>query len=114
MKDYINHLYRPIPSDGGENQRFFAERELLFGQLLVTIAKSLSINLDADEVRHFRYAPIGWANVEVEQQQVRKLLINFLQGITPISVRPAAGQPPTSQAPPALFPQPPTIDGPSS
>jgi len=105
FRDYINHLYRPVPNDPSENERFFAERELLFGKLLVSIANSLRINIDADEVKHFKYSPMGWASVEIEQQQLRKLLINVLQGITPISVKPIVQELTLQQGQPALFPK---------
>lgn len=107
FKEYINHLYRPNPSDTSENQRFFAERELLFGKLLVSIANSLRINIDADEVMHFKYSPMGWASVEIEQEQLRKLWINVLQGSTPISVKPVVQESVLPQGQSALFPGPP-------
>jgi hypothetical protein len=108
FRKYINHLYRPLPSDASQHERFFAERELLFGKLLVSIANSLKININADEVKHFQYSPVGWASIEVELQQIRTLLINVLQGITPISVRDATQHPGLAQSPGALFPPPPT------
>jgi hypothetical protein len=107
FREYIDHLYRPIPTNESENQRFSAERDLLFGKLLVSIANSLSINIDASEVQHFRYAPIGWASVEIEQQQIRRLMMNVLQGLTPISVRPAVQESGLPQGQSALFPGPP-------
>jgi len=107
FKEYINHLYRPIPSETSENQRFTDEREMLFGKLLVSVGKSLSINIDAAEVKHFTYAPMGWASVENEQQQIRKLMMSVLQGLTPISVKPAAQGLGLPQAISTLFPGPP-------
>lgn len=107
FKEYIDHLYRLIPNAEAENQRFSAERELLFGKLLVSIASSLSINIDASEVQYFRYSPIGWASVELEQHQIRRLMMSVLQGLTPISVRPFAQEPGLPQARSALFPEPP-------
>ncbi len=107
FREYIDHLYRPIPAGEAENQRFSAERELLFGRLLVSIANSLGINIDAGEVQHFRYSPVGWASAENEQQQIRRLLMNVLQGLTPISVRPAAQEPGLPHGQSTLFPEPP-------
>ena len=107
FKEYINHLYRPIPNETSENQRFTDEREMLFGKLLVSIAKSLSINIDAAEVKHFTYSPMGWASVENEQQQIRRLMMSVLQGLTPISVKPADQESGLQQALSTLFPGPP-------
>lgn len=104
FRDYINHLYRPIPPEVAESQRFFAEREMLFGKFIKSIAKSLQIVLDPEEIKHFTYFPSGWASIENEQQQLRKLLINVLQGTAPISVKPAIAQQPIQ---PGLFPEPP-------
>jgi len=73
----------------------------------------LEFDREADEVRHFRYAPVGWANIEIEQQQVRKLLINVLHGITPISVKPATQEQITPQPSGTLFPRPPSASGPT-
>ena len=111
FRAYIDHLYRPQPTDSGEAVRFSDERELIFGRLLVSIGKSLSVNLESDEVRHFRYAPMGWTSNEIEQQHTRKLLISVLQGITPISIRNLTDQPRLPPGPPGLFPHPPTPDG---
>lgn len=107
FRDYINHLYRPFPNDTAESQRFIAERDLLFGQLLVSIAETLKINIDADEIRHFRYTPLGWESIEMEQQQLRRLLINVCQGITPISIRPLIQDLGLQQGQSPLFPKPP-------
>lgn len=104
FKEYINHLYRAVPSETSESQRFTAERQMLFEKLLVSIAKSLSINIDAAEVTHFTYAPMGWASVENEQQQIRKLMMNVLQGLTPISVKPAVQESGLTQVLSTLFP----------
>lgn len=110
FKEYIKHLYRPVPTDEAENQRFSEERELLFGNLLVSIAKSLSININASEVQHFRYSPVGWASIENEQTQVRRLLMDVLRGLTPISVKPAVQGAGLPEALSTLFPGPPKID----
>ncbi len=107
FKEYINHLYRPIPTEESENQRFSAEREMLFGKLLMAIANSLNINIDAIEVQHFKYSPMGWASVEIEQQQLRRLMMGVLQGLTPISVRPFIQDSGLQQGQSALFPGPP-------
>jgi hypothetical protein len=107
FREYIDHLYRPVPTDEAENQRFSAERDLLFGKLLVSIANSLSINIDASEVQHFKYSPMGWASVEIEQQQLRRLLMGVLQGLTPIFVKPFVQESMLTQGQSALFPGPP-------
>lgn len=104
FKNYIDHLYKTMPTTSPEDQRFDDEREMLFGKLLISIAKSLDINLQVDEVKHFRYSPTGWASAEIEQQQVRKLLISVLQGITPISVKSAAQPQPPAAGMQTLFP----------
>ncbi len=108
FKEYINHLYRPVPENQSESQRFFEERDLLFGKLLVAIAGSLKISISADELKHFTYSPVGWASIEHEQQQARKLLIQVLQGTAPIAIKPVQLQ---SNLPgqPALFPEAPVI-----
>jgi len=107
LKNYIDFLYRPIPATHPESQRHADERELLFGKLLVSLAKCLNIKLEADEVRHFRYSPVGWASTENEQQQVRKLLISVLQGTAPIAIKPAASPQVPADGGQSLFPPPP-------
>lgn len=87
FKAYIEHLYRQTPANEPDSQRFNEEGEVLFGKLLVAVAKALRIKLDSEEARHFRYTPGGWISAELEQMQVRKLLINVLQGLTPIAIK---------------------------
>lgn len=111
FKAYIDHLYRQAPTNEPDSQRFNEEGEMLFGKLLVSVGRALDIEVDGEEIRHFRYTPGGWISTELEQTQVRKLLINVLQGLTPIAVKASnvAGQAPaqTQGIVPGVFPPPP-------
>jgi hypothetical protein len=110
FKNYIEHLYKQVPIDQQEGQRFEEARDVLFGKLLVSIGRSLGMDFAADEMRYFGYMPNGWAETENEQGQVRKLLINVLRGLSPIAIKPTVQQslnPPNS----SLFPPPPPPSG---
>ncbi len=105
-KEYINYLYKSIPTDTNDNLRYNEEGELLFSNLLVAIGKTVNISLDASEIKHFRYAPDGWLHDENDQRQARKLLIRVLSGLTPITVR-ASDEQQSSPNVVGLFPPPP-------
>jgi hypothetical protein len=104
-KGYIDHLYKSVPSDGNDAQRFNDEKSLLFGKLIVSIAASLGIPLSSEEVKHFGYMPTGWAINENEQQQLRKLMIGVCQGLNPIAIKPAPQN--AVQLSGSVFPPPP-------
>jgi hypothetical protein len=69
------------------------------------MAKVLSYNLQQLDVLEGGYYPQGFADIELEQQSVRRALIQVLSGNRPLIVSPAA---PTLPAP---FPPPPAPSG---
>jgi hypothetical protein len=66
------------------------------------LAQALTEPLEQLDVLEGGYYPQSFADIEIEQQAVRRALIELLSGRRPLSVSPAA---PT---PPAPFPPPPT------
>lgn len=103
-KEYINFLYRSIPANATDNFRHTEEGEMLFSNLLVAIGKALGITLNSTEIKHFQYAPNGWQTDENDQRHVRKLLMNVLQGLSPLAIKQAS----TTEYIAGVFPPPPS------
>src|ERR1700730_5401618 len=100
-RDVMAHINarRPLPQDWEERHR------TLLTRLLSEIAKVLGYQLQQLDVLEGGYYPQGLADIEVEQQAVRRALIEVLSGRRPLGVSPAA------PAPPAPFPPPPPAAG---
>ncbi|MGC8536922.1 MAG: DUF6680 family protein [Rhizomicrobium sp.] len=98
---HIN-LPRPLPADWGDRHR------KLLTKLLSEMAKVLGYDLQQLDVLEGGYYPQGFADIELEQQELRREFIQVLSGNRPLRVSPAA------PAPPAPFPPPPAPSGPNS
>ena len=75
--------------------------------MMFEIGRNLGFTLDKRELAKYSYAPQGWVNTEAEQNAIRQLALELLQGkrplpITPFQPSPAAGK----------FPPPPAIPKP--
>jgi len=81
----------------GWNERHRA----LLTRLLSEMARVLGHNLQQLDVLKGGYYPQGFLDLDIEQQAVRRALIEVLSGRRPLAVSPAA------PAPPAPFPPPP-------
>lgn len=91
---HINHA-RPLPQNWGSEQLKLVTR------LMSEIGKSLGYELQQLDMLDGGYYPEGLADIEAEQQAVRRAIIETLCGNRPLRVSPAA------PAPPAPFPPPP-------
>lgn len=91
---HINHS-RPLP------QNWVDQQQKLLTKLTSEIGKVLGYELPQLDMLEGGYYPEGLANIEAEQQAMRRAVIETLSGNRPLRVSPAA---PT---PPAPFPPPP-------
>jgi hypothetical protein len=93
----MTHINTPAPLPSGWNER----HRTLMTRLLSEMAKVLGYNLPQLDVLEGGYYPQGLMDIELEQQTLRRALIETLSGQRPLVVSPAA------PAPPAPFPPPP-------
>jgi hypothetical protein len=97
-REVMIHINTPPPLPAGWHDRHRA----LLTRLLSQMARALGYHLEQLDVLEGGYYPQSFADIGIEQQAVRRALIELLSGRRPLSVSPAA---PT---PPAPFPPPPT------
>ena len=111
-REVMAHINAPRPLPGGWNDR----HRTLLTRLLSDMAIALGYNLPQPDVLEGGYYPQGLEDLDVEQQAVRRALIEVLSGRRPLAVSPAAPSPPApfpppppgaAPAPPAIFPPPP-------
>ena len=105
-KKYIDNLAneRPAPNSDDETvRRFIDRRDDVFNEMMFEIGRHLGFTFDKRELAKYSYAPQGWVSIESEQNALRLLALELLQGKRPLPVAPF-------QAPPAAtkFPPPPT------
>jgi hypothetical protein len=93
---------RPLPDNWNDRHR------TLLTRLLSEIAQVLGYQLQQLDVLEGGYYPQGLADMELEQQAVRRSLIEVLSGRRPLGVSPAA------PVPPAVFPPPPIAVNPAA
>lgn len=82
-KTYIGLLYRTVPPPSepqDQIKHFFEEQDNAFIELIFQMARTLGVILDKDDISKYSYAPIGWGNVESQQNLFRGLLIELLTG----------------------------------
>lgn len=101
VMSHIN-LPRPLPVDWGDRHR------KLLTKLLSEMAEVLGYDLQQLDVLEGGYYPQGFADIELEQQELRREFIQVLSGNRSLRVSPAA------PAPPAPFPPPPEPPGANS
>jgi hypothetical protein len=95
---HIN-LPQPLPIEWGDRHH------KLLTKLLSEMAKVLGYDLQQLDVLEGGYYPQGFADIDLEQQELRRGFIQVLSGNRPLRVSPAA------PAPPAPFPPPPAPPG---
>jgi hypothetical protein len=86
-RKYMEHLGSPIlTGDADVQRRFFEERSTQFTKLLHTVGKSLGYQIEQLEILQGGYAPRGWEDERWEQRELRRLLIETLQGSRAIPI----------------------------
>jgi len=109
-KRYIDNLGGPALPPGSDEKmikRFVDDRDDAFNNMMFEIGKHLGFSLDKRELVKYSYAPQGWVNAEAEQNAVRQLALELLQGKRPLPI--SAFQPSPSAA---KFPPAPTVKNP--
>lgn len=103
QREVMAHLnLKPLPADWSDRHR------KLLTKLLSEIAKVLGYELQQLDVLEGGYYPQGLVDIELEQQEVRRALIQVLSGNRPLIVGPAGPTPPAPFPPP---PAPPALPG---
>jgi hypothetical protein len=95
-REVMNHINTPPPLPEGWNDR---QRKLLT-KLLSEMAKVLGYELQQLDVLDGGYYPQGFLDIELEQQALRRALIEVLSGRRPLIISPAAPTPPSPFPPP--------------
>lgn len=103
-QDVMRHINHPHPLPAEWHTRLPS----LTTKLLSEMAKVLGYKLQQLDVLEGGYYPQGFVDLETEQQEVRRTLIEVLSGRRPLVVSPAAPAPPTPFPPP---PKPPPLSG---
>jgi hypothetical protein len=108
-KKYIDNLAVGLPPGSKEEatKKFLADRDDAFNEMMFEIGKHLGFSLDKRELAKYSYAPQGWVNIEAEQNAVRQLALELLQGKRPLPITPFQPSPSA-----AKFPPPPKIESP--
>lgn len=96
-REVMRHINQPAPLP----PKWHENLSSLITKLLSEMGKVLGYELQQLDVLEGGYYPQGYADIEIEQQAVRRVLIEVLSGRRPLVVSPAA------PAPPAPFPPPP-------
>jgi hypothetical protein len=100
-REVMAHINTQQPLPAGWEDR----HRTLVTKLLSEMAKILNYNLQQLDVLEGGYYPQGFADIELEQQAVRRALIQVLSGNRPLIV----GQ--SAPTPPSPFPPPPAPPG---
>jgi len=113
FKHYMELRAEPAPPpNAGESvhQHFTEQRVDALNELLFQIGQSLGFAFDRRDLEKYSYAPQGWANVENEQNALRRLALELLLGqrglpVTPFQAAAATGKfppPPSGELPSPL------------
>jgi hypothetical protein len=102
-KKYIDNLGTSLPPGSKEEatKKFIDDRDDAFNEMMFEIGKHLGFTLDKRELAKYSYAPQGWVNIEAEQNAVRQLALELLQGKRPLPVSPFQPSISASKFPPA-------------
>jgi hypothetical protein len=103
-QEVMKHINTPQPTPPDWNDR----HRTLLTKLLSEMAKALGYELQQLDVLQGGYYPQGFAEIELEQQALRRALIEVVSGNRPLIVSPAAPTPPSPYPPP---PRPPGTSG---
>lgn len=82
-KTYIELLYRAVPSPSEPQEKikqFFETQDHAFIELVYEMGLTLGFSIDKQDISKYSYAPIGWGNVESQQNLFRGLMIELLTG----------------------------------
>lgn len=90
FKRYVENL-ELRPPVGGDTTAFLKQREDRFFDLVHEIGAYLGFRLDKRELDKFSYVPQGWNDVEFENAQMRRLVLEVLSGHRPLPVAPFRG-----------------------
>jgi len=102
-KNYIDNLAGPKLSPNAtqdEIRGYLDNRDDVFIELMFEMGRHLGFTLDKRELSKYSYAPQGWINMEGEQNAIRSLALELLQGKRPLPVAPFQPPPSTSKFPP--------------
>ena len=66
--------------------RFAADRDDAFIELMYEIGTHLEFSFDRRELAKYSYTPQGWVTTEAEQNAIRTLALELLQGKRPMPV----------------------------
>jgi hypothetical protein len=102
-KKYIDNLAGPTLASNAhqdEISRFIQTRDDVFIELIFEMGRHLGFNFDKRELAKYSYTPQGWINMEGEQNSIRSLALELLQGKRPLPVAPFQPPPSASKFPP--------------
>jgi len=102
-KKYIDNLGGPALPPGSTNEairHFVDERDDAFNEMMFEIGRHLGFALDKRELAKYSYAPQAWGNIEAEQNGLRQLALELLQGKRPMPITPLQRGPSANKFPP--------------
>jgi len=99
-KKYIDTLSLYVPADREAAKKVLDDRDDAFNDMMFEIGKHLGFTLDKRELAKYSYAPQGWVDIEAEQNALRRLALELLQGKRPLPVSPFQPNPAASKFPP--------------
>lgn len=114
-QQYHAHLHRVLRKDmaSAELDAHFREQDKLLTKLLVAMARVMKIKIEQFEIFDGGYTPQGWEEEYHQQNRLRWLLIDMLNGNRAIPVTSLTTPQPNSPYPPAPNINPP-LPGPPS
>ena len=99
---YIEKLGELVTSETSPDahKRIFEDRDDAFNEMMFEIGRHLGFSLDKRELSKYSYAPQGWVDIESQQNAIRQLALEMLQGKRPIPVSPFQPNPVADKFPP--------------
>lgn len=85
-KEYLDHLCVTMTDDPHKFSLWSSKGEELFINLLFAVATDLKFSFDRVQLKNSAYAPIGHHDLENEQAQLRRSMINVLEGNTSLKM----------------------------
>jgi hypothetical protein len=101
-KKYLDNLGMGLLPGSTEETRkkFVDDRDDAFNEMMSEIGKHLGFSLDKRELAKYSYAPQGWVDAEAQQNAVRLLALEVLQGKRPLPISPFQPSPSAAKFPP--------------